>query len=281
MLLQRIFAYGLWLLCVWLSLAPADAFAQASDLSSSDLRALLDRAFEKRFNCSTRQSLTLVLRSREREVMRQRIEMATKITDGRLQAIGRFVQPPDLRDTALLMLEGDEREDFFLYLPALLRVRRVTGAQRSDSFMGTDLSYEDLRRPRVENYEAFSARHERVENEEAIMISARPLRDVGYERMEVAIAEQDAAILSTRYFKKGMSEPYKVIETPRAALHAEGDVSLPTRIFVRNLAAKTETEILVDAFEVNPDTKDTLFTTHALTVGRALPPISKRKLTSH
>jgi hypothetical protein len=57
----------------------------------------------------------------------------------------RFLHPNDIKDTALLVWEhagaDDER---FLYLPALGRVRRIAGAERQESFAGSDLSYEDI-----------------------------------------------------------------------------------------------------------------------------------------
>src|SRR5262249_3166691 len=37
-----------------------------------------------------------------------------------------------------------EAADQFIYLPAFKKVKRVVGAQRSTSFMGTDFSYSDL-----------------------------------------------------------------------------------------------------------------------------------------
>ena len=57
----------------------------------------------------------------------------------------RFSYPNDIRDTALLVWEHPDGEDErFLYLPALGRVRRVAGGEKQESFVGSDLSYEDV-----------------------------------------------------------------------------------------------------------------------------------------
>jgi hypothetical protein len=57
----------------------------------------------------------------------------------------RFLSPSDLRGTGLLVWEHDNAEDErFLYLPALGRVRRIAGEERQESFVGSDLSYEDI-----------------------------------------------------------------------------------------------------------------------------------------
>ena len=57
----------------------------------------------------------------------------------------RFLSPNDIRGTALLVWEHPDAEDErFLYLPALGRVRRIAGEERQESFVGSDLSYEDI-----------------------------------------------------------------------------------------------------------------------------------------
>lgn len=57
----------------------------------------------------------------------------------------RFLAPPDIKGTGLLVWEHPAAEDErFLYLPALGRVRRVAGAERQESFVGSDFSYEDI-----------------------------------------------------------------------------------------------------------------------------------------
>jgi hypothetical protein len=57
----------------------------------------------------------------------------------------RFTYPNDIRDTAFLVWEHPDAEDErFLYLPALGRVRRIAGQEKQESFVGSDLSYEDV-----------------------------------------------------------------------------------------------------------------------------------------
>lgn len=255
------------------------AATAAVDALPDDPRSFLAEAFERRYGCNTRQTLTLVLRQRGREFQRQRISVATKFVDDRLRAMGRFTEPPDLRGTAILMLEGESRDDddqVFLFLPALERVRRVSAAHRGDSFMGTDLTYEDLQRPRVEDFEAFAARTELLEGEEMVVVSARPLRSTYYERMETWIARKDAAILRVVFFKRGSPQHFKVIETPRGALLVEGNRILPKRMVVTNLTARTETEVFVDELELDAVTEDSVFTTNALLSERNVPPPGSR-----
>ena len=57
----------------------------------------------------------------------------------------RFSNPGDIKGTGLLVWEHPGAEDErFLYLPALGRVRRIAGDEKQESFVGSDLSYEDI-----------------------------------------------------------------------------------------------------------------------------------------
>ncbi len=59
-----------------------------------------------------------------------------------------FEKPRNVRDTAFLTfdyLEDAEEDAQWLYLPALRRVRRISGSDRGDYFMGTDFTYDDIR----------------------------------------------------------------------------------------------------------------------------------------
>ena len=243
---------------------PPPAAAQVEDARPETPLELLRRAFDRRYGADTHQQMTLSLRSGGREVQRQRIEVVTKMEAGQLRALARFTAPPDLRDTALLVLEQDGRpDDYFLYLPALDRVRRVSGAQRSDSFMGTDLTYEDLERRRIDEFEDLRAEAANLA-EPVVVVSARPRHAAGYERVEFAIAPGDAALLETRYYARSATAPYKVIRFPREHLHEEASYSVPTRIAVANLRKGTETEVTVEELRLDPDLDLRLFTTGAL-----------------
>jgi hypothetical protein len=65
----------------------------------------------------------------------------------------RFTYPNDIAGTGFLVWErpgGDD--DRFLYLPALARVRRITGSERQESFVGSDFTYEDIGGRALEDY---------------------------------------------------------------------------------------------------------------------------------
>jgi hypothetical protein len=57
----------------------------------------------------------------------------------------RFLQPKDIAGTGLLSLDhADGSNEQYLYLPALDRVRKVSGDRKRGRFVGSDLYFEDL-----------------------------------------------------------------------------------------------------------------------------------------
>ena len=65
----------------------------------------------------------------------------------------RFLGPADIRGTGFLVWEHAQQEDErFLFLPALGRVRRIAGAEAQESFVGSDLSYEDIGGRKLTDY---------------------------------------------------------------------------------------------------------------------------------
>jgi hypothetical protein len=69
------------------------------------------------------------------------------------RALMRFTYPNDIRNTGFLVWEHPDGEDErFLYLPALGRVRRIAGKEKDESFVGSDLSYEDIGGREIADY---------------------------------------------------------------------------------------------------------------------------------
>src|SRR6056297_3280046 len=57
-----------------------------------------------------------------------------------------FTAPQDIRGTSFMnWTYNDEREDSqWIYLPALRKVKRISSENKSDYFMGSDFTYDDL-----------------------------------------------------------------------------------------------------------------------------------------
>ncbi len=80
---------------------------------------------------------------------RTRITRSFRVYEGEDKKIAiYFERPRNVRDTAFLTFDyaaSGEEDDQWLYLPALRKVRRISGSDRGDYFMGTDFTYDDMK----------------------------------------------------------------------------------------------------------------------------------------
>lgn len=76
-----------------------------------------------------------------------------EIADDGDKSLTVFHAPPDIEGTAFLSVGHVNAEDEqWLYLPALKRTKRISAANKTGAFVGSELSYEDLVSDELERY---------------------------------------------------------------------------------------------------------------------------------
>jgi len=255
------------------SAIPNRAVAQAvADQLSSDAKAILAAAFANRYEVDLTSKVLLVMRDNHGQQRRREFQAAYKLIEGRMHSIGRLIWPHHLRGMTILTIEADNRgHDAFIYLPSLGKVRRVSIAQRGDSFFGSDVTYEDLERRRVDEYDLESVEDGESHGELVHVISGRSLREFSYARIVFVVSQADSAILETQHFKREQAEPFRVITARRDDMVREDGHVLPTRVTVYNRMRGTSTQVTFEDLRINPVIDDHLFSAARLERDRDLP----------
>lgn len=88
-----------------------------------------------------------------------------------------FISPADVRNTSFMSWSYDEEgkdDDQWIYLPALKRVKRISSDSKSDYFMGSDFTYDDLgdRHPADDTHKLL--REETVNGENCYVVESIP-----------------------------------------------------------------------------------------------------------
>lgn len=102
-----------------------------------------------------------------------------------------YLSPATIKDTAFLVHDFPEaeRDDAqWLYLPALRKVRRIAARDRGKNFLGTDMSYEDMKnetKVSAQDYRWTTLREEACGEASCVVVEAIPVdektaRAVGY-----------------------------------------------------------------------------------------------------
>ncbi|MBI3877836.1 MAG: outer membrane lipoprotein-sorting protein [Verrucomicrobia bacterium] len=104
-----------------------------------------------------------------------------------------FLTPANIRDTAFLTFDyGDagKDDDQWLYLPAARKVRRISATDRGGFFVGTDFTYEDIKKETKISAKDFTFKtvaSEDVDGHRCVAVEATPVnekiaRELGYAR---------------------------------------------------------------------------------------------------
>ena len=135
------------------SAAPLAASEEASPEEAGLALAREAREKKQGFGNFTARQVMVLRNKRGQESRRElRVNVLEVEGDGD-KSMFVFDQPRDVEGTALLIYAHKEAaDDQWLYLPALKRVKRISSASRSGSFMGSEFAYEDMSAQEVEKF---------------------------------------------------------------------------------------------------------------------------------
>lgn len=142
--------------------------------SGSEVLANVDQAMKAESKVMS-QTMTLITASGQQRT--RELQMWSKQNPSGDQMLARFLAPADVRGTGILM----NAEDMWLYLPALGRVRRVASHAKKGSFMGSDLSYDDMEqlgsKGFCQDFEASLLGEEVLEGADTYLLQLRPVNE--------------------------------------------------------------------------------------------------------
>lgn len=99
-------------------------------------------------------NMIMLLRNKAGKESRREVRIRNMEVDGDGdKSISIFDKPADVKGTAFLSYtHATKPDDQWLYLPALKRVKRISSANKSGPFMGSEFAYEDLSSQELEKY---------------------------------------------------------------------------------------------------------------------------------
>ena len=148
--------HRLVLAAVLLGAAPVAVLTRQADAGRALTADQVAAAIEDRdIGRDSRAEMRMRLFDRQGRVRERVLTLLTRRGAGQTgdRTLLRFTYPNDIRGTSFLVWEHPEGEDErFLFLPALGRVRRIAGQEKQESFVGSDLSYEDIGGREIADY---------------------------------------------------------------------------------------------------------------------------------
>jgi hypothetical protein len=113
---------------------------------------VMQKFYEQMTTKNFRSDVTMQLIDRSGRIQTRHVKRLSKTDENdKEKFLIMFVDPPTVRHTALLILEHENKDDdVWYYLPAIKRIKRISGTNMASSYVGTEFSYKDIRREKVD-----------------------------------------------------------------------------------------------------------------------------------
>ena len=180
-----------------------------------------------------------------------------------------FLEPKDDYGISFLKIEKDEGDDFMnMWLPAFKKFRRISSQKKSDSFMGSDLSFEDMTNREVNDYQykilnnnASCFTNDEINN--CYILESVP-NDKNSEYSKHISWVDKTSYLS--YKEESYDKEDKLLKKKTIKYSIIDNYSIMDELFVENIQKNHSTLLKVSEIKINLGFKDDMF--HTKTIKR-------------
>ncbi|MDR2143072.1 MAG: outer membrane lipoprotein-sorting protein [Treponema sp.] len=250
---------------LFILLTAAVVFGAAAQDAASIVRAARDRINADTISSRSR----MIITSKSGSASERLIDQYSKDGPKGSRTVVVFQRPANVENTRFLTMEaGGGSNDQWIFLPALGKVRRIAASEGSGSFVGTDLSYDDVssadRDADLDTHTLL--REETLNGKVCYVIESKP-KDSSYQysKMVQWIGKDDKVDYKVELFdKKGIHvKTLDILELK----NVQGRLS-PVKTRMTTLAAGTSTTINVEILKYDDPIPEQVFTTSFLERGR-------------
>jgi hypothetical protein len=90
-------------------------------------------------------TVTLTITEKSGATRTRKVSMITKTFGDTDKRMMKFLDPADVRGTAMLIIDNkDVQDDMWIYLPALRKTRRIVSTEKGKSFMSSEFTNADM-----------------------------------------------------------------------------------------------------------------------------------------
>jgi outer membrane lipoprotein-sorting protein len=172
-----------------------------------------------------------------------------------------FLSPADVRNTSFMNWSYDQEEkedDQWIYLPALQRIKRISGDSRGDYFMGSDFTYDDLgdRHPMDDRH--LLLREETIGSEAVFVVKSVPRDEEYMYSKTISWVIKDKWIGQKKEFYDEDGELLKILSVEQS--EKIGGYWVLTNIKMHNVQKDHTTVIELKNVQVDRGVPDSMFT---------------------
>jgi len=164
----------------------------------------------------------------------------------------KFASPPDVRNVGFLTLSD---EQMYLYLPEFHRIRRIASHNKSDRFMGSDFSYDDLG---VTSFQKYYEAEILSEEDDSWMLklSKKPEADKPYEKIEMWVSKESNLPVKMKLYDSSRELWKEELQENKSF----DSYWIPVKITMKNLKEGSWTELTMKEIQTDQGLDSELFT---------------------
>lgn len=234
---------------------------------AEDGRTIMTRVHDRADGDDRHSEVTMTLVNKQGRQRVRAMESFSKDYGKDRKSIMIFREPADVKGTMFLSWEYDalgRDDDKWLYMPAMKKDRRISGASRNEYFMGSDFTYDDMDKRHPEKDRQTVLGQEEYKGHRCWKIECIPTGTEMYTKRVVLVSQEALLVLKAEYFDKdGLLKIFEATDFRKQDGFWNIYASVMTNV------ARDHKTIMETAFmRYNTGLKDSLFTVTALQRGR-------------
>lgn len=248
--------YKIYILTIFILLFSINIIS-AQTLTVEEIMDKMDERSPDFTTQKTISEMTLIDQEGKEEV-REMLMFSQKEEEDKTSSLVRFLSPKSVKGVTLLNLKNGEK--IYLYMPAYDKPRRIAGSSKSDEFMGTGLSYEDM-----------SMDYEDKDNEKKLLgetdseykIEIIPTgEDVSYKKIILTVDKEKFCAKKVEFYDTNDTLT-KTLEIVNIKIDDQGKIT-PMEIVFTDIVENHKTKIVIKEIEYNIELSSDFFSLRTL-----------------
>ncbi len=186
-----------------------------------------------------------------------------------------YLSPRNVKNTGFLTYDYPQAEtddDQWLYLPALRKARRISASDRGDYFLGTDFTYEEIKKEgkfELSDYHFRTLKTERLDGKETLLLEAIPVdhetaKELGYGKVHSWVDPSNWIVIKGEYWDINLN-PLKTLSIDD--IRRVDGIWTRHRMQIDNHKTSHRTEFVFSEVDYDKPLSDKIFARQALTRG--------------
>ncbi len=203
-------------------------------------------------------NMTLINKSGDQRV--RKIKQFTKDLGDLEKSIMFFLSPADVKNTSFMSwtYDSDQSDDQWIYLPALKKTKRISSDSKSDYFMGSDFTYDDLGDRKLEDDTHKLLREETLDGKECYVVESVS-KDEDYMYSKTVVWVNKSTFIGVQ--KDFYDEDEDLLKTLTIKeVEKISDIWVITNSEMKNVQKNHRTSIILSNIQINTGISDSKFT---------------------